>query len=305
MTGERAVDPRDWRPRIGINPIVWTNDDFGDLGDDIALEICLAEIRQAGYDGAELGRKFPRQVDALRAALAPHALQLVSGWHSVHLLERVLEAEMRALDAHLDLLQALGCDVAIVAECSRRIYPDASRPLSFVRNGDALGGGEIRWLAAGLDALARHAAQRGIRLAYHHHMGTVIQNADEIDALMSATTSLNLLLDTGHLAFAGADPLQVLERYADRVAHVHLKDVRAEVAALARRDGWSFERAVRAGVFTVPGDGSIEFEQILARLRGARYSGWLVVEAEQDPRLAPPAEYARRGREYLRAVTGV
>ena len=294
-----------WQPRVGINPIVWTNDDFAELGDDIALDRCLAEMRAAGYAGAELGRKFPREAQALRAALAPHALQLVSGWHSVHLLERGLEAEQRALDAHLDLLAAFDCDVAIVAECSRRIYPDPERALVFVRNGDALGSGELRWLAAGLDALARHAAQRRFRLAYHHHMGTVVQTASEIDSLLAAAPNLHLLLDTGHLALASEDPLGVLERHGERVAHVHLKDVRAEVAARARAGGYSFADAVRAGVFTVPGDGSIDFAPILARLRATAYAGWLVVEAEQDPRLAPPAEYAQRGRDHLRAIAGV
>src|SRR5262245_55953444 len=170
-----------WRPRIGINPIVWTNDDFADLGDDIALDRCLAEMRAAGYDGTELGRKFPRQSAALRAALAPHALQLVSGWHSLHLLEHDLETERCALDAHLDLLLDLGCDVAIVAECSRRTYPDPTRPLVFARNGDGLVPREGQRLFAGLDALARHAATRAVRLAYHHHMGTVIQTAAEVD----------------------------------------------------------------------------------------------------------------------------
>jgi inosose dehydratase len=302
---EATVMNGDWRPRVGINPIVWTNDDFADLGDDIPLERCLAEMRAAGYDGAELGRKFPRQAGALRAALAPHGLQLVSGWHSLQLLERSLEAECRALDVHLDLLVALGCDVGIVAECSRRTYPDPMQRLAFTRNGGALGASEVSWLGNGLDALARHAAARGVRLAYHHHMGTVIQSAAEIDALMTATRDVGLLLDTGHSSFAGADPLAVLERHAGRIVHVHLKDVRPHVVRRARDQGWSFARAVRAGVFTVPGDGGIDFRPILARLRRAGYSGWLVVEAEQDPVLAPPAEYARRAREHLRAIAGV
>jgi inosose dehydratase len=294
-----------WRPRIGINPIVWTNDDFADLGDDISLERCLAEMRAAGYDGTELGRKFPRQAPALQAALAPHALRLVSGWHSLHLLERDLDVERRALDAHLDLLLALGCDVAIVAECSRRTYPDPEKPLVFERNGDGLGARDGERLFPALDALARHAASRGVRLAYHHHMGTVIQAAQEIDALMAGTSEIRLLLDTGHLRFAGCDPLAVLDRWADRVAHVHLKDVRAEVARRARDGGWSFARAVRAGVFTVPGDGSIDFAPILARLRACGYGGWLVVEAEQDPAVAPPAACAQRGRAHLRDLVGV
>ena len=296
---------QDWQPRIGINPIVWTNDDFDDLGDDIPLERCLAETRAAGYEGSELGRKFPRQATLLRAALAAHGLHLVSGWHSTHVLEQSIEVEAHALDLHLDLLAACGSEVAIVAECSRRIYPDPAVPLVFARNGDGLQDGELQRLAAGLERLAHRARERGLRLAYHHHMGTVIQTAAEVDALMARTRELGLLLDTGHLALAGDDPLAVLERHIERVIHVHLKDVRSEVAALARRDDWPFARAVRAGVFTVPGDGAIDFAPILARLRRARYRGWLVVEAEQDPRVAPPAEYARRGREHVRALAEV
>jgi inosose dehydratase len=294
-----------WAPRVGINPIVWTNDDFHDLGDATSLDRCLAETRAAGFAGTELGRKFPRQPEALRAALAAHSLALVSGWHSLYLLEQDLDTAWRELQTHLELLSALGTDVAIVAECSRRHYNDAGAPLCVTRNGDGLAATEWDRLAAGLDTLAARAAERGMRLAYHHHMGTVVQTAAEIDRLMASTRNVGLLIDTGHLAFAGADPLAVLARHQRRVAHVHLKNVRPTIVERASQGGWSFSEAVRAGVFTVPGDGGIDFAPIIACLRQARYQGWLVVEAEQDPSLAPPFEYATRAREHLRTVAGV
>lgn len=294
-----------WQVRVGVNPIGWTNDDFHDLGDATPLEHCLADIRRAGFAGTELGRKFPRTPAALQELLGVHGLALVSGWHSTYLLEREVGAEIAALDRHLDLLAALGTDVAIVAECSRRIYDDGSKPLVWARNGGALSAGDWQRLVRGLDELAAHAAGRGFRLAYHPHMGTVIQSESEIDTLCECTQGLGLLVDTGHFAFAGADTMALLRRHAGRVAHVHLKNVRPEVATAARRGGWSFERAVRAGVFTVPGDGGLDFAPVLGALQQSKYRGWLVVEAEQDPALAPPFEYAVRARAHLREVAGI
>jgi inosose dehydratase len=218
-------------------------------------------------------------------------------------LEKDLDSEQRDWERHLDLLQALGSRVAIVAECSRQVYGDPHSPLQFDRNG-GLSGEEWRRLAGGLEALAGVARERGMRTAYHPHMGTVVQSEPEIGALMSRTRHLDLVLDTGHLAVAGADPLRVLMGQRERVAHVHLKNVRPAVVQRARAERWSFAEAVRAGVFTVPGDGGIDFAPILERLRADGFAGWLVVEAEQDPRLAPPLEYARRGRDHVRQLTG-
>jgi len=291
--------------RIGVNPILWSNDDFHDLGGDIPLERCLAEMRAAGFAGTELGHKYPRDAAGLAAVLSRHDLQLVSGWHSLHLLEQPIGVEREALLRHLDLLAALGSRVAIVAECSRRIYDDPARALVFERNGDALAAVEWNRLADGLESLAEAAATRGMALAYHHHMGTVVQTAVEIDALMRRTRLTRLLLDTGHLAMAGADPLQILNAHAARIGHVHLKNVRSEIVTRTRREGASFATAVRAGVFTVPGDGGLDFGPLVGALSESGYTGWLVVEAEQDPRVAPPLEYARRGREHVRALTGI
>lgn len=291
--------------RVGINPIGWSNDDFQDLGADIGLERCLEEARAAGFAGVELGHKFPRRAAVLGPVLARHGLALVSGWHSTHLLEHSVAEELRELEPHLDLLAALGARVAIVAECSRRTYTEAQAPLRFGTERPGLTEPEWRRLSAGLEELAAHASGRGLDLAYHHHTGTVIQEQHEIEALLERTRALRLLLDTGHLALAGIDPGAVCAAWAPRLAHVHLKDVRSEVRRRASSDGWSFERAVREGVFAVPGQGGVDFDPVFAALAQHGYTGWLVVEAEQDPALAEPLEQARRGREAVRRATGL
>jgi len=281
--------------RIGINPITWTNDDMPELGGDIPLEQCLSEARDAGYAGIELGGKFPRDAAELAPLLERHGLALVSGWYSAELVERDAEAEERAVESHLSLLAALGCDVMVFAEGHDS---DASAPLSLR---PTLSPGHWTRFCARLDRIARHLRQRGVRLAFHHHMGTVVQTEDEIDRLMRDTSDdVGLLLDTGHLAFAGGDPVAVAQRHARRVVHVHCKDVRPGVLRDVLARDATFNGAVLDGVFTVPGDGSIDYGAVLAPLARAGFSGWLVVEAEQDPAKAHPLTYARMGYANLR-----
>jgi inosose dehydratase len=294
-----------WQVQIGANPIIWSNDDFHDLGGDIPLERCLAEMRAAGYAGSELGHKFPRRPEILGALLGRYELRLVSGWHSLQLLERPLAEEKRRFAEHLDLLARLGSRVVIVAECSRSTYQDPLAPLRFEARDKLLDGADWRRLAAGLEELAELAAGSGLQLAYHHHVGTVIQDRREIDQLMRRTERLRLVADTGHLVLADVEPLAVLGAHHARIAHVHLKDVRPEVVMRARSERMSFSAAVRAGAFTVPGDGAIDFGRILGSLRRTGYEGWLVVEAEQDPRRSLPLHYARLGREHVRRLAGV
>jgi inosose dehydratase len=302
---EAAMQRNGWRVRIGANPIIWSNDDFVDLGGDIPLERCLAEMHAAGYAGSELGHKFPRTSDALTPLLRRFDLQLVSGWHSTYLLDSSFAEEERRFAAHVDFLASMGCKIVIAAECSRRIYQDPERPLVFENREKLLRDSDWIRLANGLDALAQMAVHRGLHLVYHHHMGTVIQDAHEINRLMAMTRHVRLLLDTGHLLFADVNPLHVLEQHRRRVGHVHLKNVRAEVVLRARAEKQSFAKAVRGGVFTVPGDGGYDFAPILDLLRRSGYEGWLVVEAEQDPRQAPPLHNARLGRETVLQLAGV
>jgi myo-inosose-2 dehydratase len=286
--------------RLGISPIGWSNDDLPELGGDTPLDTCLAEARLAGYEGIELGHKFPRDPAVLRPILERFGLALISGWYSGRLLDRSVKEELAAIERHCALLVAMGCSVLVYAETSGNIAGDRRRPLS---GRPRLGAGEWRDFGSRLTELTEHLSGRGIGLVYHHHMGTVIESEADIDRLMTVTgDKVGLLLDTGHAAYAGADPAAVIRRYADRIKHVHCKDLRREVLVRVRAADASFLDAVLDGVFTVPGDGCIDFSDALAELAGADYTGWLVVEAEQDPEKAPPLAYARLGFAQLSAA---
>ena len=281
--------------RIGINPITWSNDDMPELGGDTPLETCLTEARRAGYDGVEKGNKFPSTAPEMNAALSPHGLRFVSGWHSVELLRRDAAEEFRHARADLDLLRGTGAGVMIVCETSNTIHTDRATRLS---RRPVLPAGEWARFGERLTAFGRLLLSEGIRLVYHHHMGTVVQTSDEIDLLMGSTgAEVQLLLDTGHAAWGGADPAALAARHRDRIGHVHCKDIRAEVRARADREDWSFLDSVLAGIFTVPGDGSLDFPSLLRRLPD--YDGWVVVEAEQDPAEADPLTYATMGHRNL------
>jgi inosose dehydratase len=282
---------------IGINPITWTNDDMPELGGDIPLETCLAETREAGYGGTELGGKFPRISAALSPMLARYGLQLVSGWFDGRILERSVVEEFAAIEPHLTLLRDLGCKVVVYADTSGRhgFPPISQRP----KLADA------DWPAYGrkVTELAERMAAFGVRMAFHHHMGTIVESEADIDRLMASTgEAAGLLFDSGHCLFSGGDPTALLARHIARVVHVHCKDVRRDVMDRALAEDMSFMDAVLAGVFTVPGDGCIAFPSLLRLLRDVGYSDWLVVEAEQDPRKAHPLTYARMGYCNLRAM---
>ncbi len=286
--------------RIGINPLTWSNDDMPEIGGDTPLETCLREAKQAGYAGVELGNKFPRKAPELRPILARHDLDLVSGWYSSRLLERPVEAEKEAVAAHLTLLADMGCPVMVYAEVSGCVHGERATPLS---KRPVLP--ESRWKDFGrhLTEMGRYLERRGLRLAYHHHMGTVIETEAEIDRLMAETgPEVGLLLDTGHLTYAGGDPVAVARRHGPRIVHVHCKDVRAPVLKAARQRDASFLDSVLDGVFTVPGDGCVEYRAVLRAVAEAGYDGWLVVEAEQDPAKAHPLTYARMGFDNLAAL---
>lgn len=283
--------------RIGINPLTWTNDDLPSLGAETSLETCLREAREAGYTGIELGNKFPRVAAQLRPILQAHDLQLVSGWYSARLLERDVDAEWDAMSAHFELLHALGCEVMVFAEVSRCTHGDQRAPLS---QRPHLTRGDWQRFGERMTRLAQKMRSAGLRLAYHHHMGTVVQSGADIDNLMQATgDAVGLLLDTGHLTYAGGDPAQMAERYAARIVHVHCKDVRRSVLERARNEDTSFLNAVLEGVFTVPGDGMVDYRGVLQPVARSGYRGWLVVEAEQDPAVATPVVYAKMGYQHL------
>ena len=283
--------------RLGINPLTWMNDDMPELGAETPLETCLAEAREAGFEGIELGNKFPRTAAELSPILARHGLALVSGWYGARLLERDVEAELNAAEPHNALLSAMGCGVMVHAEVSRAIHGQRGTPLS---RRPVLWEADWAVLIPRLAAFARRLKAKGLHLAYHHHMGTVIETEAEIDRLMAETPpEVGLLLDTGHLTFAGGDPARVAQRHAGRIVHVHCKDIRAAVLERSRQRDLPFLAAVLEGVFTVPGDGCVDFSAVLRPLAARGYVGWLVVEAEQDPANAHPLTYARMGHDAL------
>jgi inosose dehydratase len=285
---------------IGINPITWTNDDMPELGGDIPLETCLAETRAAGYSGTELGGRFPRSSAELAPMLARHRLKLVSGWYDGRICEREVAQEFAAVEPHLTLLRDLGCEVVVYADTSRGRHDGIFRPAS---QRPVLADEEWAGYGRKVTALAERMAAFGVRMAFHHHMGTIVQTDAEIDRLMAMTgEAVGLLYDTGHCLFAGGDPAALLARHIARVVHVHCKDARRDVLDRALATDASFMGAVLDGIFTVPGDGCIDYAPLLRRLAEHGYRGWLVVEAEQDPRKAHPLTYARIGHRNLRAM---
>lgn len=288
--------------RLGIAPIGWSNDDLRELGGDIPLAQCLAEAALAGYSGIEKGSKFPQQAGELRRILERYGLQLVTGWFSGRLRELDLAAEQRRARPQLELFLALGAPVFVYAETTGTVQNRREVPLS---RRPRLSGAEFDAYGAKLTAFADWLAAEGCPMTYHHHMGTVVETEEELDRLMEVTgPSVGLLLDTGHLTFAGGSVERVTRRWAKRINHVHCKNLRPEVLArLQARDG-SFLDGVVDGVFTVPGDpqGCIDFDAFARLLAEIGYAGWIVVEAEQDPVRANPFEMAALGWHALQTA---
>ncbi|RQM64442.1 myo-inosose-2 dehydratase [Aeromonas enteropelogenes] len=283
--------------QLGINPLTWTNDDLPSLGADTPLETCLREGKQAGFAGFELGNKFPRHASVLGPILARHQLKMVSGWYSGELLSRSVEEEIAAVQDHLTLLRELGSNVMVFAEVTGCIHGNQQMPVHLRPLFPA-----DRWEEYGrkLTEFARYTLSQGVKIAYHHHMGTVIETEQDIDNLMRHTgDEVGLLLDTGHLTFAGANPVAIAQRWATRINHVHCKDVRANVLADVKNRKLSFLDSVLAGVYTVPGDGCVDYGALFPILKANGYQGWLVVEAEQDPAIAHPLTYASMGYQNL------
>jgi inosose dehydratase len=286
--------------RIGINPITWVNDDDPSLGGNTTLETILTEEKQAGFAGSELGNKFPRDAATLGPILQSHGLSLISGWYSGKILEQDVDAEFDAILPHLTLLRDLGSEVVVYADTSGGRDEISRLPISQRPRLN-----ESDWPAYGrkITALADRFAEFGVRMAVHHHMQTIIETDHEIDQLMAHSgDSVGLLFDTGHCIFAKGDPASLLARHVRRVNHVHCKDIRRPVLEKAWAKDMSFMDAVLEGIFTVPGDGSVDYPPLLKRLSDAGYEGWLVVEAEQDPAKANPLTYATMGFKNLKRM---
>ncbi|WP_101845236.1 myo-inosose-2 dehydratase [Halobacillus sp. Marseille-P3879] len=290
---------KDQTVQLGICPIGWTNDDMPELGSGNTFEQCVSEMALAGFEGTEVGNKYPKDPQQLRKALELRHLQIASAWFSSFLTTRPFQETEEAFIKHRDFLHEMGAEVIVVSEQGRSIQKE-DVPLFEAKPHF----NEEEWerLAEGLNLLGEHAHEKGMNIVFHHHMGTGVQTKDEIDKLMNITDEdkVSLLFDTGHLYLSGEDPLDVLKLHLPRIKHVHLKDVRDNVAAQVRQKKTPFLEGVKEGMFTVPGNGDIDFGPIFETLAHRDYRGWMLVEAEQDPAKANPLEQAIIARNYIR-----
>lgn len=297
------LDPA--KVKLAIAPIGWTNDDMPDLGKENTFEQCVSEMALAGFKGSEIGNKYPQDVAELKHKLDVRGLQICNAWFSTLFTSEPYEVTIRNFIKHRDRLHALGAKVIGASEQGNSIQgkPDNifgdTKPVYTKEQWETI--------ARGYNEMGALAQEKGMILTCHHHMGTGVQTIEEIDTFMSLVDpeTVFLLFDSGHLTFAGLDPVPVLKKYIHRIRHVHLKDCRTAIRDQARAEGWSFLTAVRNGVFTVPGDGDVDFAPIFKVLEEAGYEGWCVVEAEQDPAKANPFEYAVKARKYIAEQTGV
>ena len=290
--------------RLAIAPIGWTNDDLPELGGEIPFEQCVSEMALAGFSGSEVGNKYPRDPKVLNKALGLRSLTICNAWFSSFLTTKPYKEVEADFIKHRDFLHAVGARVIGAAEQGHSIQGQ-DKPVFDAK--PVFNGEEWDRLCDGLNRLGKKAVAKGMKLTYHHHMGTGVQTTEEINRLMENTDPnlLGLLYDTGHLVFSGEDHLGVLKKWISRIGHVHLKDTRPTVMKKAVKEKWSFLKAVKEGVFTVPGDGGIDFEPVFKILRQAKDPLWWVVEAEQDPSKANPLEYALKARNYIREKAGV
>lgn len=290
--------------KLGIAPIAWTNDDMPELGSENTFEQCISEMALAGYTGTEIGNKYPKDPQVLHRYLDPRGLEVASAWFSAFLTTKPFSETKEAFIAHRDFLHAMGAKVIVVAEQGHSIQ---GLDLPVFEKKPIFTDEEWEKLASGLEALGDLAHEKGMEIVYHHHMGTGVQTTTEITRLMEMTQpdKVKLLFDTGHLVFSGEDPIKIYQTYQDRIYHIHFKDIRQKVAEEVVSEKDSFLSGVKKGVFTVPGDGMIDFKPIWQAIQDSQYSGWIVVEAEQDPAKANPFEYALKARKYIQEVCGI
>ena len=291
--------------KLGIAPIAWTNDDMPDLGKENTFEQCVSEMALAGFTGSEIGGKYPTDSKILKKALDLRGIEICNCWFSSFLISRPYEETEKEFIKQTDFLKAMGAKVIGVSEQSYSIQGKMEQPVWEGKH--VMDDEEWKLLVEGLNKLGKIAKDKGMLLTFHHHMGTVIQTREEIDRFMKEVDPnlVYLLFDSGHLSFAGIDPAEVLRKYVDRVKHVHLKDIRKPLVEKSKTEQWSFLKGVREGVFTVPGDGDVDFTPIFNILEENRYEGYVVVEAEQDPAIANPLEYAIKARKYIAEKTGL
>lgn len=291
--------------KLGIAPIAWTNDDMPDLGKENTFEQCVSEMALAGYTGSEVGNKYPSDPVVLKKALDLRGIQICNQWFSSFLTTQPYEETEKAFIEQVKFLQAMGSKIIGVSEQGHSVQGQLETPIFGCKY--RMNDEEWDRVCTGLNKLGKIAKEYGITLTFHHHMGTVIQDPDEVERLMAGTDPeyVNLLFDSGHFTYCGADPLEMVRKYCSRIKHVHLKDVRPDVVEKVKSEKLSFLAGVRMGAFTVPGDGCIDFDPIFKVLEESGYEGYMVVEAEQDPAKANPLEYALKARKFITEKTGL
>ena len=287
--------------KLGIAPIAWSNDDMPELGGDTSLETCLSEAREAGFTGIESGGKFPKTSKELLPILNKHNIKLCSGWYGANLLKRSVKEEMENIRAQLDLFKDCNAPCIVFAEVTNSIQADEKKPLS---KRPKLDKDDWKNFCEKINEVGKRLEGENMPLAYHHHMGTVIQSHEDTERLMNETNdTVKLTIDTGHMLFAGVNSLKIIRDFKEKIAHVHCKDMREKVLNKSLSQDLSFRHAFLEGAFTVPGDGCIDYRPIFNELVKNNYQGWLVVEAEQDPKKANPFEYAKIGFNYLKKTS--
>jgi inosose dehydratase len=288
------------KAKLGMSPIAWWNDDLPQLSDDVSLEECLRQSRSAGFTGMEKGRRFPESAAEMLPILKKADVTLCGGWFSGTIVNESIEANKQRIQPMIDLFKAVDAPCIVYGEVGRSIQGDQSKPLA---TKPKLSDAEMKDYGKKMSEFATWVEAQGMPLVYHHHMAAVVETEPELDAFM-ANSTISLLFDAGHMAFAGGDVLRCIDKHHARVRHVHTKDVRMEVINTLDRSKESFLDAVIKGAFTVPGDGSLDFAAIVKKLAGYGYEGWFVVEAEQDPKKAPPLKMAQVGhKELMRVMT--
>lgn len=292
--------------KLGIAPIAWTNDDLPDLGSENTFEQCVSEMALAGFTGSEVGNKYPKDPEVLKKALSLRGIEICNQWFSSFLLTKPFEEVEKEFRAQLEFLKSMGAKVIGVSEQSYSVQGMQDVPVFGHKH--EMNDAEWETFCTGMNRLGKIAKEEyKIALTFHHHMGTVVQSAAEVERMMEHTDPeyVSLLFDTGHFAYCGEDPLEMVRKYVGRIRHVHLKDIRPEVVEKVKKENLSFLEGVRLGAFTVPGDGCIDFEPIFKVLEDAGYEGYMLVEAEQDPAKANPLEYALKARAFIREKTGL
>lgn len=291
--------------KLGIAPIAWTNDDMPDLGKENTFQQCVSEMALAGYTGSEVGNKYPKDPAILKVALDLRGISICNQWFSSFLTTKPFEETEMEFITQLRFLKAMGSRIIGVSEQGHSIQGQVDTPIF----GGKYHMNDQEWelCCTGLNKLGKIAQEYGIALTFHHHMGTVVQDPDEVERLMANTdpSYVNLLFDSGHFTYCGADPLEMVTRYSSRIKHVHLKDIRWDILEKVKSEKLSFLEGVRLGAFTVPGDGCIDFDPIFKVLEDTGYEGYMVVEAEQDPAKADPLEYAQKARKFITEKTGL